>query len=106
MPVQFEQPDIQVMRELIRNRPLATLVTPPSEAWFATHPSGAGFPRRSNQARFNPRFRFLKSSRGVPRSIYEYRNDLKHSNGQSIPVCLDSEVGRDEPFTELNNNNR
>jgi transcriptional regulator len=37
IPAQFEQPDIQVMHELIRNRPLATLVTLGSTGIDANH---------------------------------------------------------------------
>ena len=37
IPSQFEQPDIQVMHELIRNRPLATLVTLGANGINANH---------------------------------------------------------------------
>ncbi len=37
IPAQFEQPDIEAMRELIRNRPLATLVTLDSNGINANH---------------------------------------------------------------------
>ncbi len=37
LPAQFEQPDIEVMHELIRNRPLATLVTLGANGINANH---------------------------------------------------------------------
>lgn len=37
LPAHFEQPDIEVMHELIRNRPLATLVTLGATGIAANH---------------------------------------------------------------------
>lgn len=68
IPSQFEQPDIQVMHELIRNRPLATLVTLGANGINANHiplhfsptPEPFGV-LRGHIARANPLWRDLAS---------------------------------------------
>ena len=68
IPSQFEQPDIEVMHELIRNRPLATLVTLDSNGINANHiplhlsptPEPFGV-LRGHIARANPLWRDLVS---------------------------------------------
>ncbi len=68
IPPQFEQPDIEVMHELIRNRPLATLVTLGSNGIDANHiplhldptPEPFGV-LRGHIARANPLWRDLAS---------------------------------------------
>jgi len=68
IPAQFEQPDIEVMHELIRNRPLATLVTLGSNGINANHiplhlsptPKPFGV-LRGHIARANPLWRDLAS---------------------------------------------
>jgi len=68
IPSQFEQPDIDVMHELIRNRPLATLVTLGPDGINANHiplhlspaPEPFGV-LRGHVARANPIWRDLES---------------------------------------------
>ncbi len=68
IPPQFEQPDIEAMQELIRNRPLATLVTFGSDGINANHiplhlsptPEPFGV-LRGHIARANPLWRDLAS---------------------------------------------
>ncbi|MDO9268662.1 MAG: FMN-binding negative transcriptional regulator [Methylobacter sp.] len=68
IPSQFEQPDIEVMHELIRNRPLATLVTLGANGINANHiplhlsstPEPFGV-LRGHIARANPLWRDLAS---------------------------------------------
>jgi len=68
IPPHFEQPDIEVMHDLIRNRPLATLVTLGSDGINANHiplhltpaPEPFGV-LRGHVARANPIWRDLES---------------------------------------------
>jgi len=68
IPPHFEQPDIEVMHDLIRNRPLATLVTLSSDGINANHiplhlspaPEPFGV-LRGHVARANPIWRDLES---------------------------------------------
>ena len=68
IPPQFEQPNIEVMHELIRNRPLATLITLGSEGINANHiPLHLSLPPepfgvlRGHVARSNPIWSDLES---------------------------------------------